>query len=89
MVHGSRSKPLWDFWVQLVALLCCCKRTDPAAQIRCLAPRAAEMQTGVPLQMEYLGLENGKGQLQRNKKVIVVYTFKTIKWHECSSNSLT
>lgn len=71
MVHGSRSKPLWDFWAQLVALLCCCKRTDLAAQTLCPAPRAAEMETGVPLQIEYLGLENGKGQLQRNKNTFL------------------
>lgn len=69
MVHGSRSKPLWHFGVHRVSLLCCCKRTDQAGQNLCLVQRTAEVQTGVPPQMEYLGLGNGKGRLLRNNQV--------------------
>lgn len=63
MIHGSRSKPLLDSWVHHVALLCCCKRTDLVAQNLCFAQTTAEVQTGVLLKIEYLGLENGKVQL--------------------------
>lgn len=67
MVHGSRLKPLWHFWVHRASLLCCCKRTDQADQN--LVQGIAEEQTGVRPQMEYLGLGNGKGRQLRTKHV--------------------